>query len=196
MSYETLIASCTPGQRDAIMRTDEPAFIMAGTPLQGQSLEQVRGLLLEELAKIKAGTFSDDLLPSVINNMKLQYFNLLESNQARADMAVQAFINATPWEQEIRTPDRLAALTKDDIVAFANRHFADNYVAVYKRQGVDPTQKKIDKPEITPIPTNRDTVSQFVKDIQNAKVKPIQPQFVNFKKDLVFGETSQETGFL
>ena len=30
MSYETLIASCTPGQRDAIMRTDEPAFIMAG----------------------------------------------------------------------------------------------------------------------------------------------------------------------
>ncbi|MBQ1640927.1 MAG: 23S rRNA (guanosine(2251)-2'-O)-methyltransferase RlmB, partial [Lachnospiraceae bacterium] len=42
---------------------------------------------------------------------------LLESNQARADMAVQAFINATPWEQEIRTPDRLAALTKDDIVA-------------------------------------------------------------------------------
>ncbi len=179
---------------DAMM--DHSAFIMAGTPLQGQSLEQVRGLLLEELAKIKAGTFSDDLLPSVINNMKLQYFNLLESNQARADMAVQAFINATPWEQEIRTPDRLASLTKDDIVAFANRHFADNYVAVYKRQGVDPTQKKIDKPEITPIPTNRDTVSQFVKDIQNAKVKPIQPQFVNFKKDLVFGETSQKLPYV
>ena len=172
---------------DAMM--DHSAFIMAGTPLQGQSLEQVRGLLLEELAKIKAGTFSDDLLPSVINNMKLQYFNLLESNQARADMAVQAFINATPWEQEIRTPDRLASLTKDDIVAFANRHFADNYVAVYKRQGVDPTQKKIDKPAITAIPTNRDQVSQFVKDIQNTKVDPILPVFLDFKKDLTVSKT-------
>lgn len=30
MSVQTLIASCTPGQRDAITRVDEPAFIMAG----------------------------------------------------------------------------------------------------------------------------------------------------------------------
>ena len=167
---------------------DYSTFILAGTPKEGQSLDEVRQLLLAEIEKLKAGEFSDDLLPSVINNMKLQYYNALESNRARADMFVDAFVNGTPWEQEVQSLDRIAGITKEQVVEFANRHFGDNYVAVYKRQGVDPTQKKIDKPEITPIPTNRDMVSDFVKEIQQTEVKPIEPRFVDFQKDLTFGQ--------
>ena len=166
---------------------DYSTFILAGTPKEGQTLDEVRQLLLDEIEKLKKGDFSDDLLPSVKNNLKLQYYNSLESNQARARMFVDAFINSTPWEQQVKTLERMEGITKEQIVDFANRHFADNYVTVYKRQGVDETQKKIDKPAITPIPTNRDTVSQFVKDIQNAEVKPIEPRFVDFNKDLTFG---------
>jgi hypothetical protein len=149
-------------------------------------------LLLEEIDKLKAGDFSDDLLPSVVNNLKLQYYNALESNRARARMFVNAFINGTPWEQEVKALDRVAGITKEQIVAFANRYFVNNYVTVFKKQGVDPTIKKIDKPAITPIPTNRDYVSQFVKDIQNLEVKPIQPRFVDFQKDLTFGHINDQ----
>ena len=74
---------------------------------------------------------------------------------------------------------------------FARKHFRDNYVVVYKRQGEDKNLKKIDKPQITPIPTNRDLMSQFVKDVQNAKVEPIQPRFVDFKRDLTFDKTKK-----
>ena len=161
-------------------------FIMAGTPREGQTLDEVRQLLLDEIGKLKAGQFSDDLLPSVINNLKLQYYNSLESNRSRANMFVQAFVNGTSWEQETGALKRLEGMTKEQIVSFAQQHFADNYVAVYKRQGIDQTQKKIDKPQITPIPTNRDLVSDFVKEIQQAEVKPIEPRFVDFKKDLSF----------
>ena len=70
-------------------------------------------------------------------------------------------------------------MTKQDIVDFANRFFTDGYATIFKRQGVDTLQKKIDKPAITPIPTNRDLVSQFVKDIQNSQVEPIHPEFVD-----------------
>ena len=167
---------------------DHSMFILTGNPREGQTLDDVRQLLLGEVEKLKKGDFSDDLLPSVINNLKLQYYNALESNEDRVDMFVDAFINGTPWEQAVKSQERIAGMTKDQIVAFANRHLKDNYVAVYKRQGVDPNQKKIDKPEITAIPTNRDTVSQFVKDIQNAEVKPIEPKFVDFKSDLTFGD--------
>ena len=167
---------------------DHSMFILTGNPREGQTLDDVRQLLLGEVEKLKKGDFSDDLLPSVINNLKLQYYNALESNEDRVDMFVDAFINGTPWEQAVKSQERIAGMTKDQIVAFANRHFKDNYVTVYKRQGVDPNQKKIDKPEITPIPTNRDTVSQFVQDIQNAKVKPIEPKFVDFQSDLTFGD--------
>ncbi len=167
---------------------DYSMFILAGTPMEGQSLDEVRQLLLNEIEKLKAGDFSDDLLPSVVNNLKLQYYNSLEVNRARANMFVQAFINGTPWEQEVQALSRVEGMTKQQIVDFAQRHFQQNYVCVYKRQGVDETQKKIDKPEITPIPTNRDEMSQFVKDIQASEVTPIEPRFVDLKNDLIFGE--------
>ena len=169
---------------------DYSFFIMAGTPKEGQTLEEVRSLLLAEIDHLKKGEFSDDLLPSVINNAKLAYYNALESNQARANMFVQSFINGTPWEQEVNALKRLEGITKEQIVAFAQKHFPDNYVTVFKRQGIDTTQKKIDKPLITPIPTNRELVSDFVKEIQNTKVKPIEPKFVDFKEDLRFGNLS------
>ena len=169
---------------------DHSFFVLGGTPKDGQSLDEVRELLLEEIEKLKKGQFSDDLLPSVVNNLKLQHYNSMESNQARVRMFMSAFINETPWEQEVQSLDRIADMTKDQIVAFANAHFADNYVAVYKRQGTDPSIKEIEKPAITPIPSNRDKMSQFVKDIQNTEVKPIEPRFVDFQKDLTFGQVS------
>ena len=165
---------------------DHSMLIMTGNPREGQTLDEVRQLLLDEVEKLKKGDFSDDLLPSVINNMKLSYYNSLESNEARVDACVDAFINGTPWEQVAKAQERIEGMTKQQIVDFANRHFVGNYVAVYKRQGVDPNQKKIDKPAITPIPTNRDTVSQFVQDVQQTEVKPIEPRFVDFQRDLTF----------
>jgi len=170
---------------------DYSTFSLVGSPRENQTLDEVRSLLLGEIEKLKKGEFSDDLLPSVINNLKLQYYNSLESNRARTEMHLQAFVNGIDWEQYVKSLDRVEGITKQQIVDFVNRHFRDNYVAVYKRQGVDPSQKKIDKPEITAIPTNRDTVSQFVKDIQQAEVKPIEPRFVDFKRDLTFGNVGE-----
>jgi predicted Zn-dependent peptidase len=167
---------------------DYSMFILGGTPKEGQTLDEVRQLLLSEVEKLKAGDFSDDLLPSVKNNLKLQYYNALEVNRSRADMFVDAFINGVPWERVATRLDRLDGLTKEQVVAFARQHFTDGYAAVYKRQGVDLNQKKIDKPQITPIAANRENVSQFVKDIQAAEVKAIEPKFVDFKNDLTFGE--------
>ena len=167
---------------------DHSMFVLMGTPREGQTLDEVRQLLFAEIEKLKKGEFSDDLLPSVINNLKLQYYNALESNEERVSMFVDAFVNGMPWEQTVKALDRMEGITKQQLMDFVNQHFNDNYVTVYKRQGVDPNQKKIDKPEITPIPTNRDTVSLFVKDIQNAEVKPIEPKFVDFQRDLTFGD--------
>ena len=170
---------------------DYSIFIMAGTPKEGQTLDQVKELLLGEINKLKKGDFADDLLPSVVNNKKLAYYNSLESNRSRASRFVDAFINEIDWKQQCTRLERIEGMTKQQIVDFANRHFGDNYVAVYKRQGEDTTQKKIDKPAITPIPTNRDKISSFVTDIQNSYVEPIQPKFVDFKTDLTFGKTKK-----
>ena len=111
-------------------------------------------------------------------------------------MFVNSFVYGTSWEQEVQTLRRLEGMTKEQITDFAKRHFGQNYAAVYKRQGEDPTLKKIDKPEITPIPANRDLVSDFVKQIQQAEVNPIEPCFVDFKKDITFGTVQEGLPFL
>ena len=175
---------------------DHTIFLLMGTPKEGQSLEEARQLLLDEIEKLKRGEFSDDLLPSVINNTKLHYYTMLESNRARANMFVNTYINEVPWKQQVGYLDRISGMTKEQIVSFAQRHFKNNYVTVFKRQGEDTTAKKIDKPAITAIPTNRDMVSQFVKDIQNAHVDPIEPRFVDFQRDLTFGKTKKNIPYI
>ena len=171
---------------------DHGAFFLLGTPKQGQSLDEVKTLMLAEIDKLKKGDFPDNLLPSIINNKKRSHYQLLESNEGRANMFVQAFINEVEWKQEVESIDRISKITKKELVDFANNFFTDGYVVVYKKQGIDSTQKKIDKPAITPIPANRDMMSQFVKDIQNAQVEPIQPKFVDFKKDMTLVDTKNK----
>ena len=163
---------------------DYSMIFMAGTPKEGQTLDEVRQLLLGEIDNIKKGNFSDDLLPSVINNKKLNFYKSLDSNEQRADRYVNAFINGSEWKDDVSKIDRQSKITKKDVTDFANRFFNDGYAIVYKHQGVDSTLKKIDKPAITPIPTNRDQMSQFVKDIQDTEVKPLQPRFMDFANDL------------
>lgn len=168
---------------------DYGQFLLIGMPVEGQKLEEVRDLMLAEVAKIKRGEFSDDLLPSVINNHKLDFYRSLQSNQSRAGKFVDAFINEQSWEDAVRSLDRIGKMTKQEIVAFAQKHFNDNYAIVYKRQGEDTSQKKIDKPAITAIPTNRDKSSAFLHEISNSHVAPIQPRFLDFSRDLTFGAT-------
>ncbi len=87
----------------------------------------------------------------------------MESNEGRADMFVNSFIDGTNWEDEVTAIDRMAKLTKEDIAAFANQYLKeDNYAVIYKKQGKDPNEKKMTKPEITPIVSNRDVTSPFL----------------------------------
>ena len=170
---------------------DYSEFIVYGVPNEGQPLDDVRQLALAEIEKLKRGEFSDKLLPAVVNNMKLQFLRSLDSNDSRADAFVTSFVMGRPWQTEVEKYDRIAKMTKEQIVDFARRHFTDGYAIVYKKQGEDTNQKKIDKPQITAIPTNRDLESAFVKEVKESKVEPIQPRFLDFSKDLSQAKTKK-----
>ena len=170
---------------------DHGFFLIGATPREGQTLEEVRALLLAEIEKLKAGDFDEDLIIATLNNKKLDDLQDLVRNSTRTYKMLDAFINGIDWKQQVGQTERLGKIKKQDIVDFANRFFTEGYVTVFKRQGEDTTQKKIEKPAITPIPTNRDQVSDFVKEIQQSEVKPIEPQFLDFQKDLSFFDTKK-----
>ncbi len=169
----------------ASFQPDYGQFIVMARPKQGQSLENLRDIILEEVAKLAAGDFDESLISATVNNLKLNKMSRLEDNSSRAVLYVDAFINGIDWKDAAREIERYEAVTKDEVVAWAGEFLKDNnYAVIYKRQGVDNTVQKISAPKITPIVTNRDAQSEFLQEIKNSSVKPIEPVFVNFNKDM------------
>ena len=69
-------------------RPDAGEFIIMANPKQGQTLEEVRDIMLAEVAKLRNGEFDEALLAGTVNNLKLSQMRALESNERRADMFV------------------------------------------------------------------------------------------------------------
>ena len=166
-------------------RPDAGELILMANPKQCQTLEEVRDIMLAEVAKLRTGDFDEALLTGTINNLKLSQMRDLESNYRRADLFVDSFINGTEWKDEVKVLDKMSQITKEDIVKWAEKYLReDNYAIVYKRQGEDKDVIKVTAPEITPIKSNRDLKSAFLAEITATEVLPIEPVFVNFDEAL------------
>ena len=166
-------------------RPDAGEFILMGNPKQGQTLEEVRDILLAEVAKLRNGEFDEAVLNGTINNMKLSLMRSLEDNGSRADMFVQSFINGTDWADDVKSIERMQEVTKKDIMNWAGRYLGENsYAIVYKRMGEDKNVIKVTAPKITPIKSNRDKKSAFLEEITSTEVKPIEPSFIDYSTAL------------
>lgn len=163
---------------------DYSVLMITGVPKEGQSLEQLKALILDQLIELKKGNFPDWLLSAIITDTKLQQTKRYERNSSRADAFVNSFIAGTPWKDEVALIDRLTKITKQDVINFANGNFNDNYVVVYKRTGEDKNVTKVIKPTITPVDVNRNEQSEFVNKLINTPVKDIEPVFVDYNKDI------------
>ncbi len=163
---------------------DYGVLFMQGRPTQGQSLEDVKALMLGEIDNLKKGNFDDNLITSIINNQKKNKILATESYSSRADDLMNAFTNELDWREQAAYTDLLSKLTKKAIVDFANKYFGDNYVCILKRKGEDKNIVKVEKPPITPVETNRDAQSDFVKQVNNMPASPVKPVWIDYNKDL------------
>lgn len=179
----------------AIQMADYSILQLGGTPKEGQTLDDVRDLLLGQLELLKKGAFEDWLLEAVINNFKLNEYYQRQEYQYAANILLNTFINGVDWKDQVGRIDYQSKLTKKDIVDFCNKYFNDNYVAIYKRTGT-PDDNKIEKPQITPIPTNRDEESAFLAGIKARNVKPIEPVFLDYSKDMSITKVKKDIELL
>jgi predicted Zn-dependent peptidase len=155
-----------------------------GRPRQGQSLEEVEGILLEMIEKLRRGEFEEWLLEAVTNDLKLDQIKAFESNSDRVSAMTYAFILGIDWERFIRRIDWLKNVTKQQLVDFVRENLSDNYVAIYKKQGPDPNVVKVEKPLITPVEINRHAISDFGRQFLEQAPAPIQPLFSDFSGNI------------
>lgn len=163
---------------------DHGILYLSASPTQGQSLDEVKSLMLNEIENLKKGNFEDDLIPSIVNNMKKYKIQETESYGDRASMLMDAFTSELDWKTQVAYVNDLSKITKADVVAFANKYLGNNYVAVLKKKGENKDIQKIDKPTITPVETNAGQQSAFVKMVGDMPTTPSQPVFLDFDKDI------------
>ncbi len=163
---------------------DYGILYLSAAPTSGQSLEDVKALVLNEIENLKKGNFDDQLITSIINNIKKNKIYETEKYGDRASVLMEAFTSELDWRDQVAYVNDLSKIKKEDIVAFANKYFGDNYVAVLKRKGESPATVKIEKPSITPVETNPDKQSSFVKTINEMPATAAKPVFLDYKKDI------------
>ena len=154
-----------------------------GEPKEGQKLEEVRDLLLQQIDSVKQGRFADWLLPAIIDNMRLDMMKQAETNQGRVFDVVFAFVKDIPLEKKRNEINELSKITKADIIKFANDRYGKNYAVCYKRMG-EPSLFKVDKPQITPVVLNKDSFSAFRLRVDSLPFTKMEPKFADFANDI------------
>jgi predicted Zn-dependent peptidase len=162
---------------------DYSIHILSGRPKQGQSLDEVAALLLDQIALIKQGKFDESQMKAVINNMNVELIRTYEQNDGRVNAFVEAFITGQDWAKYTALLKEMDGVTKKELVDFAKTYYGKNYATVFKRTGKRDVAK-VQKPPITPVETNREAQSPFLKTILNTPVSTVQPRFLDFAKDI------------
>ncbi len=153
-----------------------------GNPKSGQTLEEVKDLLLSQIEKIKKGEFDDWMIEAVTNDLRLSEIRRFGNASAVANAYVSAFVHFQDWESRVAFIDAMSEVKKDELVAFANKFYGDNYVAAFKRQGENSGLVKVENPGITPIELNRDKKSPFLEHFSAMETPKIKPSYVNYKE--------------
>lgn len=172
-------ASCSP-----TFLNDYGYHNFTGSPKQGQSLDDVKALLLEQIDKLKKGEFEDWMIDAVVNDLKLSQTRQYENNTALASAYYNAFIHHEKWVDKVKFLDDLKKITKQELVDFANNFYKDNYVITYKRKGEDKSIVKVENLGITPVNLNRDKKSKFLADFNQIETKALQPKYVDYKSEI------------
>ena len=164
-------------------QNDFSVGILYGKPRKGQTLEEVREQLLEQIALLKNGAFDEFLVEAVANDYKKYLITQYENNDTRVDILVEVATNPNlNIGQQVHLTENMLKLRKADIVSFVKAHYT-NYVSILKRKG-DRKGAQIEKPHITKLTLNKGQQSPFAQDIVNRTPTATAPVFLDYQKDI------------
>ena len=149
----------------------------------GQKLEEAEELVMQKMDDLRKGNFDDWMIDAIKNEMYRDFMLEMESNESRCMYLAELFGQNQNPEKVFEIPQKIMAVTKQDVMNAANKYYSKNYLAFYSKMGF-PKNEKIDKPGYKPVIANTEAKSEFAKKLDNINSKPIQEKFVDFRNDI------------
>ena len=161
---------------------DYGAHFLYGVPKKDQSLKQVEELLLKQIERIKNGDFDPWILNAVINDFKKRQKENYERNDKRVELLRDTFLAFVDWDVTRNEIAELEKVTKEDVSRIAQKYYGQDYVVGF-RIDAQHDLPSIEKPPIDPLSIDPNKESAFMQEIKELPFDPLQPKFLEEKKD-------------
>lgn len=148
-----------------------------------QSIGNAEKKIQNALNQVKQGKFSDDLLKSAKNEISRQFQESLEDLEERGILIGGAFNTGIPWQTVLDYPKTIENITRDEVIAVANKYLGQNHLKMISRTGF-PKKEKLDKPPYRSVVTEQEKESAYVDQFEKISSLPFEPKFLDFEQDV------------
>ena len=165
---------------------DYSVLVLSGKAKDGQSLDEVKELLLSQIELLRKGEFDDSLIKAIVANFKLAELQGLDDNENRATSMMNGFIQhkGKQWDRDVAFVDEMTKVNKQQVIDFVNKYLQNNYVGILKKKGENKNVQKVEKPAITPVAVNNEDESPFLKKIASIPANEIKPKWMDYDKEI------------
>ncbi|MFT5056908.1 MAG: putative Zn-dependent peptidase, partial [Pseudoalteromonas distincta] len=98
---------CIQAYSSTMMLKERGLHYFAGSPLEGQSLEELQALFYEQIQMLKDGEFDMELVKSIVLNQKVSKIKEYDSYRATAYSLMDAFVMNNSWSAELAKLDHM-----------------------------------------------------------------------------------------
>jgi len=150
----------------------------------GQTHEDAESYIFAAIDSLKKGNFSDQLFEAVKMNYLKDHLTAMENLDEKFYLVLDVVTNQQDPNIINKREVLVRNLKKEDMVQLANRYFTDDYL-IYRSNMGSKEQEKLEKPNWKPIVAqNTDKSSEYAKNMEEMKVKPIKPQHIDLTSDV------------
>ena len=137
-------------------------------------------LALAAIEKVANGEFEDWKIEAIKTNLCRDYDLMMESNDFKGQMLMDAFINEKDMADVLNYKDKVMAVTVDDIKRVVKEYLTDDYIALYIEQGKTDKGGKIKKPGYKPIEPPVGKQSLYAMQFKNMPMGQVEEKFIDF----------------
>ena len=138
-----------------------------------QSNKKAESLVVKVLDRVKKGDFSDEFFESCKQTFKRNLITKTEGINGRMNEMVNAFAEGKDWDSVLSASDRIDALSKEDMVALANKYIGDDCLCITKKFG-NPDKDDLQKPPYEKVSPKNSGVSSGYADAIRIAASQVQ----------------------